>query len=109
MCAATTGDGRALGVDARKLRATLAGSNVTVLTSSSGEETSREDETWRNGAFTEVLIEALGRPGDTNGNGMISVEELTGYVGHHVAALTGGKQIPEVEMRFRGDLFLSGL
>ena len=94
-------------LDAGLLRRTLAGRNVTVLTSSSSDEDSWERDEWRNGAFTEVLLEGLGRAGDTDSNGMISVEELVGYVSRQVRGLTGGKQNPAVEMRFSGELFAS--
>jgi uncharacterized caspase-like protein len=34
--------------------------NVTVLTSSQADTPSREDEAWKHGAFTKVLLEAFG-------------------------------------------------
>ena len=64
---------------------------------------------WGNGAFTEVLLEGLSRHADENGNGMISVSELTGYLTRRVPGLTGGAQTPGVEMRFDSDIFVAGL
>lgn len=58
---AATGTGDALAVVGRALRSALAGlANVTVLTSSGSEHPSVEHKDWQNGAFTEVLLRALG-------------------------------------------------
>jgi WD40 repeat protein len=100
--------GQALAVDATRLRAALVGPNITVLTSSSAAELSREDPRWGNGAFTEILLEALSGKADTDRNGRISVSELTGYLTRHVPGLTAGAQTPGVEMRFDGDVFVAG-
>ena len=100
-------NGQALSVDAERLRAELAGSNITVLTSSSAEQVSREDASWGHGAFTAMLLEALD-DADTDKNGMISVSELTAYLTRHVPGLTQGAQTPGVEMRFDGDIFVAG-
>lgn len=105
---AALGDGD-LGVGAALLRRTLGGRNVTVLASSAGSEVSRETDLWRNGAFTEVVLEALGKDGDGDGNGMISVDELAGYVTRRLPVLTDQNQTPSIETRFGGDLFISGL
>ena len=55
--------GQALAADATRLRAALVGPNITVLTSSSAAELSREDPTWGNGAFTKIVLEALSSRG----------------------------------------------
>jgi uncharacterized caspase-like protein len=94
-----------LTLDAGAMRAALVGANVTVLTSSSGAQSSFERDDLKNGVFTEVLLEALGNAGDANGNGMIGVEEMIGYVAANVRNLTDGAQLPSQEMRFTGDLF----
>jgi uncharacterized caspase-like protein len=102
-------NGQALTIDAARLRAALTGTNVTVLTSTTSDQLSREDPAWENGAFTEIFLEALSSRADANKNGLISVSELTGYLTRHVPALTGGAQTPGVEMRFDGDVFAAGL
>ena len=54
----------------------MAASNVTVLTSSTADKLSREDEKWQHGAFTKVLLDALSGAGgdiDTDHNGVISM------------------------------------
>jgi uncharacterized caspase-like protein len=92
------------------LRSVLAASNVT-LTSSMADKLSREDEKWQHGAFTKVLLDALGSADDidTDHNGVISMAELTAYVAKHLDELTGGDQQLGLEQRFQGDLFVSGL
>jgi hypothetical protein len=79
-----------------------------VLTSSTGTEFSREDEKWNNGAFTKVLLDALGKDADENHDGLISMSELTDYVSTHVVSMTDGPQHPGVEQRGGGDLFIAG-
>jgi hypothetical protein len=44
---------------------------MTVLTSSTSNEISREDDKWNHGAFTKVLLDALGKDGDVNHDGFI--------------------------------------
>jgi uncharacterized caspase-like protein len=105
---ATTADGTRLPMNADLLRAALATTNVTVLTSSSAEETSFEDDRWQNGAFTEVFLEALSHA-DTDKDGLISVTDLTSYITTHVPRLTGNKQKPGIEVRFQSDVFVAGL
>jgi Caspase domain len=100
--------GQALTADATRLRAALVGPNITVLTSSTAAELSREDPTWGNGVFTKIVLEALSSRADANRNGLISISELTGYLTRHVPGLTDGAQHPGVEMRFDGDVFVAG-
>jgi uncharacterized caspase-like protein len=101
--------GQALAADATRLCAALVGPNITVLTSSSTAELSREDPRWGHGAFTKIVLEALSSRADANRNGLISISELTGYLTRHVPGLTDGAQHPGVEMRFDGDVFVAGL
>lgn len=90
------------------MRSIIAGSNVTVLTSSTTNEFSREDEKWNHGAFTKVLLDALGKDADEDHDGLISMSELTHYVATHVRGLTEGQQHPGVEQRYEGELFVAG-
>jgi uncharacterized caspase-like protein len=106
---AATADGGALEADARLLRSRLAGANVSVLTSSSGSELSREYPELRNGAFTEALLDAFGRTADRNANGLLSLAEITDYVSTAVPRYSDGAQEPGVEMRFTSELFAAGL
>jgi uncharacterized caspase-like protein len=102
---AASADGRAAKVDSARLTQALAAANISVLTSSSADQNSREDSAWQNGAFTEAVLEALGPDADENRDGLISATELAAYVERRVRALTGGRQRPAMELRFGGTLF----
>jgi hypothetical protein len=93
------------------VKSVLASSNVTVLTSSSADKLSREDEKWQHGAFTKVLLDALGSADDidTDHNGVISMTELTSYIAKHLEELTAGDQQLGLDQRFQGDVFVAGL
>ena len=93
------------------LRSIMNTSNMTVLTSSSADKVSREDEKWGHGAFTKALLDALSASGDvdTNHDGVISMSELTAYVAKHLTELTGGDQQLGLDQRFQGDIFVAGL
>ena len=90
------------------LRAAMAGGNISVLTSSSAAEVPEKTK-WKNGAFTKVLIEALGKAADENHDGMISMSELTAYISKHLPGLTGDLQHPGIEQRFQSKLFAARL
>jgi WD40 repeat protein len=107
---ATSLDGSAKAVDATVLRHELAAANVTVLTSSSGQEVSFEDDKWQHGAFTRVLLDALNdQASDPDHVGLIKASALAHYVAGHVASLTDGKQTPDMEVRFDTTVFAVGL
>jgi len=52
------------------------------------------------GDFTEALLEGLGKAGDTDASGMISVQELAGHIDRRLAALTDRTQTLAIETRF---------
>jgi uncharacterized caspase-like protein len=107
---AFTSDGTRIAPNANQLRSALVASNVAVLTSSNADEISREDPKWGNGAFTKVLLEALGgRTADTNNDGLISMSELTAYLSTRVPELTDNQQHVVLEQRFERELFAAGL
>jgi WD40 repeat protein len=97
--------GGATPVDSRRLAGELAAGSVSVLTSSTDSQASREDPAWRHGAFTEAVLEALGRAADSNNDGLLSATELTAYVERRVRALTDARQTPAIEIRSAGTLF----
>ncbi len=107
---ATTMDGAPLSLDPTALRTTLAAANVTVLTSCSDREVSREDSAWQHGALTKVLLDALTDPAaDIDRNGLINTNGLAQYVATRVSSLTGNAQTPGMEIRFHTTVFASGL
>lgn len=97
-------DGSAKEVPSSVLSTALAAANISVLTSSSASQVSREDARWQNGAFTEAFLEALGAA-DENHDGLISATELARYIDRRVRNLTNGAQQPAMELRFDGTLF----
>ena len=86
-------------------------SNVTVLTSSTADKVSHEDEKWGHGAFTKALLDALSASDDvdTNRDGVISMSELTAYIEKRLTNLTNGNQQLGLDQRFQGDIFVAGL
>jgi WD40 repeat protein len=99
-------------VEAVRAELAAAGTGVVVLTSSSEKEVSREDPDWRNGAFTEAVLEALAGQADRDGDRWLSVSELQGYVVGRVRELTKNAQNPRVaavgEQAFEARLFVTG-
>ena len=85
---AATADGSKLSSNADLLRSVMSASNVTVLTSSTANELSREDERWGNGAFTKIFW-GLGADADENHDGVISMSELTRYIASQVPHFDG--------------------
>jgi WD40 repeat protein len=109
---AVTGNGSALASNGNVLLGTIAGSiaasNMSVLTSSTGNEISREDDTWNHGAFTKVLLDALGKDGDVNHDGKVWMSQLEHYVFTHVTDLTHGQQHPGMSIGFESTIFIIG-
>jgi hypothetical protein len=95
---------------ANLLSSAVAAGNVTVLTSSTADKLSREDEAWQHGAFSKVVLDALSADDiDTDQNGVISMTDLTAYIEKRLDLLTGGDQQLGVEQRFQGEIFVVGL
>jgi uncharacterized caspase-like protein len=96
---------------AEVLKAVMNASNVTVLTSSTADKVSHEDEKWGHGAFTKALLDALSASDeiDTDRNGVISMSELTAYIEKRLTNLTNGDQQLGLEQRFQRDIFVAGL
>lgn len=68
---------------------------ILVLSASADDEASQEADAWGHGAFTKVLLEALGGAADTRGaggqggDGLVSVDEVVEHVIAGVPAMTG--------------------
>ena len=67
---------------------------VVVFASSTGAQYSLENPSWKNGAFTEALVEGLNGKADYTKDGAISINELDLYLSERVKKLTQGKQTP---------------
>ncbi|WP_172826818.1 caspase family protein [Flammeovirga sp. SJP92] len=65
-----------------------------VFTSSTGNQLSVESDQWKNGAFTEALIEGLKGKADQDQKGVIYIKSLDWYLSRRVKELTSGKQSP---------------
>ncbi len=102
---AAAGDGSTLTFNADWLRKDIG--NVTILTSSIGKESSREDSKWGHGAFTKVLLDALGGAGDHDPDGHIWMAQLSHYVMTHVSKLTGEQQHPGKAENFDSPIFFA--
>jgi hypothetical protein len=85
----------------------VAARKVTVLTSSTADRGSREDEKWGHGAFTEVLLDALSEPAGIGKNrGLITMTDLTAYMEEHLSQLTGGDQELGIHLSFQSSIFI---
>jgi uncharacterized caspase-like protein len=94
------------------LKSVLAATKVTVMTSSTADKLSREDEKWQHGAFAKVLLDGLSGSAydiDVDHNGVITMAELTAYLAERLSQLTGGEQQLGLDQRFQGDVFVAGL
>ena len=67
---------------------------VVVFASSTGRQSSIENDKWQNGAFTKALVEGLAGKADYSKNEVISINELDLYISERVKVLTNGHQTP---------------
>ena len=67
---------------------------VIIFASSTGKETSQEDEKWGNGAFTKAILEGIGGKADMDSSGLIRPTYLSAYVNDRVRSLTKNEQRP---------------
>lgn len=71
---------------------------VTVFASCLPSEISVEHADWKNGAFTEALLEALEQwRADSDHDGQLTLAELDQYLSHRVAQLTHQRQHPSAK------------
>ena len=81
-------------------------SGTTIITSSIGNTKSYYHNTWKNGAFTEALIEGFNGKADSNDNQTITLGELFEYVRHRVPQLCKEQRIKNIQ---RPDRIRNGL
>lgn len=77
-----------------------------ILSASGANEVSAEDETLGHGVFTYYLLEGLRGPADTDGDGLITVDEAYGYVSGRVPDATGQEQHPVKKGAVEGRLVI---
>jgi WD40 repeat protein len=70
------------------------GAGAYVITASTGTQDSVEDPRWKNGAFTEALLEGFDGKAHPDERGVITLSELNAYICRRVRNLTGGRQTP---------------
>jgi uncharacterized caspase-like protein/ketosteroid isomerase-like protein len=71
-----------------------AGEGFFLLAATKPGEDSKEEPALAHGAFTYALLEGLQGAADADGDGVLSVSDLFGYVARRVPQLTGGTQHP---------------
>jgi uncharacterized caspase-like protein len=78
-----------------------------MMTAAAANEFSLEDERWDgHGVFTYYLLEGLRGPADTDGDGLITVDEAYSYVSQKVPDATGQEQHPVKKGTMEGQLVL---
>jgi len=77
-----------------------------ILTASGANEVSGEDEKLGHGVFTYFLLEGLRGKADTDGDGIITVDEVYRYVSREVPRATGQEQHPVKKGIVEGQLIL---
>ena len=95
----------ALGIPSSRLvsgdemaRQMTAGEGFFLLAASKPGEESKEQPALAHGAFTYAVLEGLRGSADSDGDGILTVSELFGYVARRVPALTQGRQHPYNKM-----------
>ncbi|MAT38820.1 MAG: hypothetical protein CL946_04370 [Ectothiorhodospiraceae bacterium] len=84
------------GASNEKVAAELTDQLGVVFASSSGNEFSFEDASWKHGAFTKAILEALDGQADYTKDNAIDWNEFQLYVTNTVNALTKGSQNPMI-------------
>ena len=80
---------------------------VTVVMSSSLGQVSWERDEWENGAFTQAVLEALGKRADLDDDRVISTTEFVTFVINEVSTLTDGAQRPSVRVAYNQPMFFA--
>jgi hypothetical protein len=67
-----------------------------MFASSTGRQVSIENDTWKNGAFTEALIEGFAGGADYVADGKLTIAEIDLWLSDRVKVLTDKRQAPVV-------------
>ncbi|MBX3729208.1 MAG: caspase family protein [Candidatus Sumerlaeia bacterium] len=71
-----------------------AGRAVVVLAASQANQVSREDARWNGSLYTHYLVKGIAGEADSNGDGVVTVEELHQFARERVARESANKQTP---------------
>ena len=82
------------------------GRGTVILSASSANEVSAENEQFQHGVFTYYLLQALQGEADVDKDGLITVEEAYTYVSREVPKATGQEQHPVKKGSVEGTLIL---
>jgi uncharacterized caspase-like protein len=85
------------------------GKGRVILTASGPNEVSVEDDGLKHGVFTYFLLEGLRGLADMDGDGVITVDEIYGYVSKRVPQATGQEQHPVKKGTVEGQLIMEVL
>ena len=77
-----------------------------ILSASAANEVSAERDELQHGVFTYFLLDGLQGNADTDKDGVITVDEIYGYVSKHVPQVTGQEQHPVKKGAVEGRLIL---
>jgi WD40 repeat protein len=66
--------------------------DIAIITASTGDEVSQENTSWRHGALTKAIIEAI------KDKKLKTIEEFGAYIKERVKQLTKGKQNPQIHI-----------
>jgi hypothetical protein len=81
-------------VDVNRLATDLRSFRPLIFTAGRGDELSTENVEYKAGLFSYAIKEGLGGKADSNGNRIITMQELDTYVSGRVPDLSGGRQHP---------------
>ena len=84
-----------------------AGRGKVIITASAANEVSVEQDELQHGVFTYYLLEGLKGPADTDGDGLVTVDEAYRYVSDRVPQATHQEQHPVKKGTVEGSLILS--
>ncbi len=82
------------------------GKGRVILSASGANEVSQESEELGHGVFTYYLLQGLQGPADTDGDGLITVDEAYSYVSRRVPDATGQEQNPVKKGSVEGRLVI---
>jgi hypothetical protein len=103
-------------IDISGIRATISeafldrlagGKGRVIITASGANEVSAENDSLKHGVFTYYMVEGLKGKADTDGDGVVTVDEAYQYVSEMVPRATGQEQHPVKKGTVEGRLILS--